>query len=99
MSSEYYMFFCGKNHSYEDFSDLYDHLSKHHKQENKGVWMVRIQRTVEIQRMPKLAAESKELQVNIMTHAEVAHTREALQQNPTITKEEVLHAQYPDPAY
>ncbi|KAH9312107.1 hypothetical protein KI387_027142, partial [Taxus chinensis] len=34
-----------------------------------------------------------------MTHAKAARAREALQQNPTITKEEVLHAQYPDLSY
>ncbi|KAH9320943.1 hypothetical protein KI387_015582, partial [Taxus chinensis] len=87
------------NHSYEECLDLYEHLSKKHKQENKGAGMVRIQRTMENQWMPKLELESEALQVRITTHAEVAHAKEALQQKPTITKEEVLHARYPDPSH
>ncbi|KAH9292216.1 hypothetical protein KI387_042588, partial [Taxus chinensis] len=49
--------------------------------------------------MPKLAPEPEVLPVKITTHAKVACAREVLQQKPTITKEDVLHARYLDPAH
>ncbi|KAH9291082.1 hypothetical protein KI387_044653, partial [Taxus chinensis] len=49
--------------------------------------------------MPKMEVEFEALQVKITTHDEVAYTKEALQKKPTITKEEVIHARYPDSAY
>ncbi|KAH9332158.1 hypothetical protein KI387_044302, partial [Taxus chinensis] len=61
--------------------------------------MLRIQHVAENQWMPKLEPESEALQVNIMTLTEAARAKEALQKNPTITKEEVLHALYPDPTH
>ncbi|KAH9331176.1 hypothetical protein KI387_003284, partial [Taxus chinensis] len=76
------------SHSYEEFSDLYEHLSKQHKQEKKCTWMIRIQNVMKNQWMPKLEAESEALQVNITTCVEAACAKEALQQKPTITKEE-----------
>ncbi|KAH9315444.1 hypothetical protein KI387_024071, partial [Taxus chinensis] len=80
-----------KNHSYEEFPDLYKHLSKQHKEEKKCTRMVRIHNVVKDKWMPKIVEGPDALKVKITTHVEVARIRESFHENPTITKEEVLH--------
>ncbi|KAH9327647.1 hypothetical protein KI387_007825, partial [Taxus chinensis] len=57
------------NHNYEEFPDLYEHLSKKHKQD-KGTGMVRVQRIVEDQWMPKLAPDPEMVPVLVTTRTE-----------------------------
>ena len=78
---------------------MYEHLSKQHKQENKGTGMVRIQHAIKNQWMPKLTPKPEVIIVKITTRAEATRIREVLQQKLTITREEVLHARYPDPTH
>ncbi|KAH9294383.1 hypothetical protein KI387_040408, partial [Taxus chinensis] len=46
-----------------------------------------------------LALDPELVPVKITTHVEAACAREVLKSKPFITKEEVLHAKYPDPMH
>ncbi|KAH9302582.1 hypothetical protein KI387_014165, partial [Taxus chinensis] len=67
---------CGKQHKFEECPQLYEHMSKNYKKNDKGAGMIKVQRVVEDQWMPKIVPDPEMLPVLVTTHAKVARAHE-----------------------